>query len=1703
LFLKVVAAGLVCLPAFHAAEARPLFPYSTVCLGDPDALPGDFDENGSVDFVCGDGTTLNVSLNRGDAVFPRVSTLALASPMVVQGVGDFNGDHHLDVILVTQNAPYGVATAFGRGDGTFDPVVPVVPADRLGNANDFPDAYSSTVADFNRDGLDDFASRYYSASGGALGIEIFLSHGDGTYDVTPVFVPVPVQDVKAGDFDGDSHVDLLLGRYVAGTSSLHILLGAGDGTFPRSTVLANGLVTRGQIAVGDFNADGRADVASLAVNSSGPFIAISFGGGTFAGTPVTGLGGAIDWLDLSAADLDGDGKPDLIVNLAVSTNTQTLVLMNRNGSFAQTQTMSSGFGLAREIEGYQFADLDHDGRLDLIDAGVVLSGHGDGTFGTSFRKSTNDGGGTAPPAIADMDGDGLLDLVTTQWLQFLQPPIFHGFIKVWRGLGDGTFAPPSVLADDSRTTGSVVSDFDGDGRPDVAVLHANSEDITIDRGQGDGTLTFLSRTSLPLRFPKTLAAGDLDGDGAIDLVVADGGLSTAAPLQIVIVKNAGSGTLLPQPAIPVGQAPCAVLIADFNRDGRPDIVVPNVAPAILSVLLQNPDGSFGPPAEFPLPLDPQSATAGDFNGDGRLDLALGGTLPDAPVARVQIVEGAGDGTFHPGKVIVETTRVAGLFLTKADFNLDGLDDLAVSNETRITLFLQGAGGSFLAAGDYLGGPFTASADFNADGLPDLAMVDDTERGSANLGSPNGLLVSLNQGSAPDGDGDTVPDAFDNCPTVANFDQADADHDRLGDACDLCTDRDGDGLGDPGYPGNQCAADNCPLVPNPGQADADHDGVGDACDDCPAIANPGQADGDRDGLGDACDNCPSAANQGQADQDHDGVGDLCDNCRSVPNASQSDADHDGLGDACDPCIDDPGNDEDQDGVCAGRDNCPAVPNADQRDSDGDGVGDACDNCVAVANPGQGDADHDGVGDLCDNCPATANADQTDADHDGVGDACDPCIDLDHDGFGSPGSLVCGPDNCPLVPNPDQKDTDLDGLGDACDPCVDDSLNDADHDGVCAPHDNCPGIPNTDQRDDDGDGPGNACDDCPVNANPGQEDSDHDGVGDACDTCPALPNANQDDGDYDGVGDLCDNCPDAPNAGQADSNHDGAGDACQPSVVIDAVTGDGAGHLRVTGRAADPQGDPLSGRVLVTGIAPVTLDDALVNNDCGAGFLPGGVPGEGIGFTNRAVGTPFLFDLGAIMGCGDGAPDYLIALGTCDQPQSPFDVMLALDTAGTPPLNLCIRGRFAVSGGLDVVLDSFDLDQAVLATLSPTPIVNVPFAGGIPAEVPLPPLLPGGTNHLSLTVTDGTTPPVEAHADFISGGETALVFALSAGQPPVARIAGVPPVECTGPSGTVVSLDGSGTQGDIASYAWYEDYGTPGPRLLGSGATLNVALSLGVHAVTLVVTDSTGVTGVASASVTVEDTLPPSLTVLATPPALWPPNHALLPVHAAWVAQDRCDPAVRVELLSVASNEPDDAPGNDDGATANDIQGAAIGDADSDLLLRAERSGNGPGRVYTLTYRAVDASGNEAPGLATVTVAHDQGHGPEPLLMQLAPAPAGPPAVQIVWPAFDGAVGYDVITGRLGAYKVQGSVLDIGPVQVLARGTTQTTLTEGTAASAPPIGQGFFYLIEPITSQGPAGFGTESTPWPRVPDSCAGGCPGAALEPPPGGDRPARR
>jgi hypothetical protein len=183
---------------------------------------------------------------------------------------------------------------------------------------------------------------------------------------------------------------------------------------------------------------------------------------------------------------------------------------------------------------------------------------------------------------------------------------------------------------------------------------------------------------------------------------------------------------------------------------------------------------------------------------------------------------------------------------------------------------------------------------------------------------------------------------------------------------------------------------------------------------------------------------------------------------------------------------------------------------------------------------------------------------------------------------------------------------------------------------------------------------------------------------------------------------------------------------------------------------------------------------------------------------------------------------------------------------------------------------------------------------------------------------------------------------------------------------VVLDGAASHapsGRALSYLWIGPFPEGGGQVTGVRPT--VTLPLGTSTITLRVSDGIAASPPDEVAVTVVDTKPPQISVSLSPAVLWPPNHQMVNIAAAVTATDLCSIPV-ISLASLVSSEPDDAPGGGDGNTKNDIQGAAIGTADFGFSLRAERSGSGPGRVYTARYQATDGSGNQAQARAEVRV-----------------------------------------------------------------------------------------------------------------------------------------
>lgn len=273
----------------------------------------------------------------------------------------------------------------------------------------------------------------------------------------------------------------------------------------------------------------------------------------------------------------------------------------------------------------------------------------------------------------------------------------------------------------------------------------------------------------------------------------------------------------------------------------------------------------------------------------------------------------------------------------------------------------------------------------------------------------------------------------------------------------------------------------------------------------------------------------------------------------------------------------------------------------------------------------------------------------------------------------------------------------------------------------------------------------------------------------------------------------------------------------------------------------------------------------------------------------------------------------------------------------------------AGGADAVL--IEIDPADGAALSTSLFGGAmdDFANGV------------STDGAALFVVGESRSYASAEGNAV-GDNDGFLLRYTLNQPPTADAGADQTVECTSSAGCLVTLDGSGSSdpdGDALTYSWTDE----SAAVVGTDAVIQVTVPLGMHTFTLTVDDGSE-TDSDTVDVTVEDTTAPVLTVVLTPSVLSKPNHKLRTIEATVTVVDLCDTNPTVVLQSITSNEPDNGLG--DGDAPFDIQGAATGTFDTSFQLRAERSGGGSGRTYTVTYAATDASGNVTTVSATVLV-----------------------------------------------------------------------------------------------------------------------------------------
>lgn len=326
----------------------------------------------------------------------------------------------------------------------------------------------------------------------------------------------------------------------------------------------------------------------------------------------------------------------------------------------------------------------------------------------------------------------------------------------------------------------ITADFNGDGKLDLAVANGGNGTVSIFRGNGDGTFT-VSATPATGGVPHSLAVGDFNHDGNLDLAVANSGDGTVS----VLLGN-GDGTFQAQATYAVGNTPVSMIAADFDRDGKLDLAVTNQNDATVSILLGNGNGTFQVPAPSYAAV-PANATSkdvagvsvGDFNGDNKLDLAVTNPSNDT----VSLLFGNGDGTFQtPVTYSTGNTADHPVAVSAVDVNGDGKLDLAVTNlnAKNVVILLGNGNGTFTAtapvpatSGTQAGPSAIATGDFNADGKIDLAITNQGNNTVSILfGNGNGVFQApVESGTGDFAEGVAVGDFIGN----GRLDLAVADH----------------------------------------------------------------------------------------------------------------------------------------------------------------------------------------------------------------------------------------------------------------------------------------------------------------------------------------------------------------------------------------------------------------------------------------------------------------------------------------------------------------------------------------------------------------------------------------------------------------------------------------------------------------------------------------------------------------------------------------------------------------------------------------------------------------------------------------------------------------------------------------------------------------------------------------------------------------
>jgi Bacterial Ig-like domain (group 3)/FG-GAP-like repeat len=730
--------------------------------------------------------------------FPPITTYPSGGAAQYTATADVNGDGKQDVFASNLNGV--ISVLLGNGNGSFKPPKTIVSLPK--------GSYPILTADFNRDGRPDLAILEPASAR----ILIYLGKGDGSFESPKSFAAGSSPRYMAvGDVNGDHNPDLIVSASTTTSAGFSILLGQGNGNFhaPAMITAKNGAAS-GVLAVGDVNNDGHLDVVTT--NQGGQSeVFLGNGNGTFReqnsfddGTLVDGGGES----QLLLADLYGKGKLDLVVaSFGFEDQPTTLVWLqgNGDGTFSNPKTRVAGF----DPSYVEAADMNGDGKVDLVvgnafsNSVTVMLNRGSGNFTSTLNNYTtgyllNDLFTPTPGllSIADLNGDGKPDLVlasatgvnvllnlgggvlhapaSVEVGQFTNQVLatdfnrngdldlavvtagmsgyIYGDVNVLFGNGSGSFTGnvSALQQGDYPGIGAMaLGYFDGNGTPDIAAYGWGKQGIYQSYSLSNGS--FSEGPLLDLANPPAyLCAGDFNHDGYSDLAVLDGN-------EIDIYLNKHDGTYSGPVSYTVGLNPLYVLAGDLNKDGKLDLVTANHGSNDVSVLLGKGDGTFYAAKSYPAGDQPNVVTTGDFNRDGKVDLAVGGN-------KVSILRGIGNGTFSAP--VSYAAKYPVTYLAQADLNGKGIGDLlAVSTEfgantptANLYLFPGKGDGTFsspviVGAGE---APYWLTVgDFNGDGAQDVVVSDTYSSALTLLLNQRGTLITLKSSAATVKAGQTI------------------------------------------------------------------------------------------------------------------------------------------------------------------------------------------------------------------------------------------------------------------------------------------------------------------------------------------------------------------------------------------------------------------------------------------------------------------------------------------------------------------------------------------------------------------------------------------------------------------------------------------------------------------------------------------------------------------------------------------------------------------------------------------------------------------------------------------------------------------------------------------------------------------------------------------------------------------------------------